>query len=292
MKTKLFLCCIAFGLLGCSERAAFTPATWVDITPGTFQMGTPADEPCRETGDYQETLHTVTLTLAFAMSTTETTQGQFEAALGYNPSTWPSCGPNCPVDHVSWYEAAAYCNALSVREKLPACYACTGSGPTVVCGVTAGYAGGAFYDCPGYRLPTEAEWEGACRAGTQTSLFNGTVANCTSWDATANEVGWYQANAGLQLHRAGEKKGNAWGLYDLPGGVWEWVHDKLQDDLGSDPVTDPTGPPTGFSQMLRGGSIEVAAQFTRCGSRYNNQPPEQRLRNTGFRCVRSKPATR
>lgn len=292
MKTKLFLCCLAIGLLGCSERAAFTPATWVEVAPGTFSMGTPPEEPCRETGDYKETLHRVTLTNAFVMSTTETTQGQFEDELGYNPSTFPECGPNCPVDQVSWHEAAAYCNALSKREKLSACYTCSGSGPTVLCGVASIFAGPGYYDCLGYRLPTEAEWEGACRAGTQTSLYNGTVSNCTSWDSIANEAGWFQANAGLRMHRAGEKKGNDWGLYDLAGSVWEWVHDKLQDDLGSAPVTDPTGPQTGFSQMLRGGSIEVAAQFMRCGSRYNNQPPEQRLRYAGFRCVRTKPATR
>jgi formylglycine-generating enzyme required for sulfatase activity len=281
--------CLIAALSGCGERVAVQAEEWIEVGAGEFPMGTPAAESCRETGDYKETLHTVTLTRSIEVQKTEVTQGQFEQLLGYNPSTYPACGANCPVDRVSWFEAAAYCNALSAREGLTTCYECTGAGQSVDCQPKATYAGGAFYDCLGYRLPTEAEWEYACRAGTDTAFYSGGVSNCTGYDARASKIGWYKANSGATMHIAGSKEPNALGLHDLSGGVWEWTHDFLTTDLGTAPQVDPWGPSTGFSHMLRGGSIEVTPQFLRCGSRYNNVPANQNFRHLGFRCVRTLP---
>jgi formylglycine-generating enzyme required for sulfatase activity len=280
---------LLFLLGACEGRPLHLPASWARVARGSFQMGTPAGEACREPGKFKETQHRVTLTTSFEISTTEVTQGQFEQELGHNPSTFVECGADCPVDRVSWHDAAAYCNRLSRSQGLRPCYACAGNAENPVCDPETGYEGRKIYACAGYRLPTEAEWEYACRAGTSTAYYSGLSSSCDGWDANASAIGWYSANSGTVLHLVGQKQPNAWGVHDLSGSVWEWVHDGFVVDLTAAEAIDPATASASLGRGLRGGSVETPAQLLRSGSRYNYGPPESRLRFQGFRCVRSVP---
>jgi formylglycine-generating enzyme required for sulfatase activity len=274
------------------------------VPAGCFFMGSPESEPCRSD---DERLHPVTLTRAFELGRTEVTQGEFLAARGYNPSSFSGCGSTCPVENVSWHEAAAYCNALSERAGLARCYVCTGApdagspavseaGPPdarppseVLCTVrAAGLAG-----CPGYRLPTEAEWEAAYRAGTFRPLFTGSLdpdacPGC-ALETAATAAGWYCANASKKTHAVEGKTPNALGLHDLAGNVWEWCHDFYLADLGTAAVTDPTGATTGYIRVLKGGSWNDLAAFLRGAARFPASSYE-RFSSVGFRCARTLPA--
>ncbi len=144
-----------------SVRVISIPAGYTLIPSGAFTMGSPPDEPFWY---YDETQHQVTLTVPFLMKITEVTQGEWQTIMGYNPSALQSCGSNCPVEQVYWHEALAYANALSAAEELPQCFTCTWSDDRANCSLKLQY--GKPYDCPGYRLPTEVEWEYAARVGT------------------------------------------------------------------------------------------------------------------------------
>ena len=258
------------------------PGTWVTIQAGTFQMGSPSSESCRHSN---ETQHQVTLTHKFYMQTTEVTQGQFTSLMGYSPSNFGSCGGSCPVETVNWYEAVAYANALSAQKGKAACYACTGSGKSVTCSEATAYAGKKVYTCPGYRLPTEAEWEFAYRAGTSTAFYNGGITSCSGKDPNLEKIGWYGKNSNSTTHPVGKKMANAWGLYDMAGNVWEWCHDGYKSDLGATALTDPVF--SGSSRVLRGGSWGGYPSLLRAAYR-GGFTPTYRDDGIGFRCSRTK----
>ncbi len=167
---------------------------FVLIKAGTFMMGSPEDEEGRY---YKEIQHQVILTQDYYMQTTELTQGQWEAVMGSNPSNFYNCGSNCPVEKVSWNDIQAFIEKLNQRGE----------------GI--------------YRLPTEAEWEYAARAGSTTAFANGgiTERGC-SYDANLDAMGWYYGNAD-GTHPVAQKLPNAWGLYDMHGNVWEWCQVQL-----------------------------------------------------------------
>jgi formylglycine-generating enzyme required for sulfatase activity len=227
------------------------PLELVRIEPGAFMMGSPRAEPLRSD---DELLHSVTLTRAFFLSKTEVTQGQWLSVMGTNPSLNQACGANCPVENVSWVDAVAFLNALSERDGLAPCYN----------GVR--FKGLA---CDGYRLPTEAEWEYAARAGSSAALP-------------------YQGPVAGELQPVGQKAPNPWGLHDMIGSVWEWV----QDMHGPYPLvaTNPTGPSNGGWRNMRGGSFASELRHLRVANR-GAQPRTKQLENLGFRVARSGPVT-
>ena len=291
---------------------------WCRIPAGCFMMGSPTTEACHESCIGKETQHQVTLTHGLELQHTEVTLGQFKALMGYNPSEF---GPNgttgnkgkcaaldCPVERVSWHEMTAYCNALSKQSGLTPCYADQGSGKTCTTDKYCGskevcqnktsciryepgskFVGQAIYTCEGYRLPTEAEWEYAYRAGTTTAYYSGKNVGslckaCSTKDTNADSIGWYCYNASKQTHEVGKKTANAWGLHGQAGNVREWCHDEYLKDLGTAEAIDPVV--SGSYRVLRGGSWGGDARHMRAVCR-EGHAPVNRGNGVGFRCVRS-----
>jgi len=247
------------------------PPGYVRIAPGAFTMGSPAGELGRIAEEVQ---HQVTITWAFLMKTTEVTQAEWQAVMGANPSGFAACGGNCPVEQVSWNDAVDYVNRLSDAAGLARCY----NANRVFAGL----------GCLGYRLPTEAEWEYAARAGTQTAYHTGvnTQTNCNN-DPNLNLAGWYCGNAANTTHPVGQKQVNAWGLHDMHGNVWEWVQDRYAA-YPAGAAVDPVGPAAGGNRVVRGGCWSCLAQYARAALRSGSDPGfrDDRL---GFRPARSLP---
>ena len=268
------------------------PAGFVIVPPGTFRMG----QRLGELGNDRDRTRVVTLRRALYAQTTEVTQGQWETLMGNNPSGFSSCGPDCPVENVNWYDAITYANALSAQEGLPPCYVLTGctgaAGVDLDCDpfVTMNVPSGNPYDCVGYRLPTNAEWEYVYRAGTQTTFYNGelTETGCSPLDPNLDLIGWYCGNSGDQTHPVAQKAPNAWGLYDMSGNVdeWCWDSDRLE---GDSPVTDPVcGDFYGFERIVRGGSWYFYSQIATSWFGYF-QWTDKHFNFLGFRVVRTVP---
>jgi hypothetical protein len=218
----------------------FTDSNFVLLPPGTFTMGN---------YEYREE-HEVTLTHSFWMQKTEVTQAQWVAVMHNNPSKFDVCGPNCPVENVSYtdvQEFIAVLNALSPDKH--------------------------------YRLPTEAEWEYAARAGT------------TGWYGTPGDErlgGWTKNNSLGTTHPVARLRPNDWGLYDMQGNVWEWVNDWYYYLYPPGPATDPTGPATGTSRVVRGGAWDNSAVDTRTFTRAYKLPTGADYnQGFGFRLART-----
>jgi|GEM_PF-658382 len=211
------------------------------IKPGSFMMGAGAEA------------HRVRLSKGFWMGKYEVTQEQWEKIMGNKPSSFK--GANLPVENVSWNDCQEFLkklNALFEKRK--------------------GKLGNGEF-----RLPTEAQWEYACRAGTRTVFYTGDA------DGDLDRAGWYQGNAGGATHTVGQKEKNAWGLYDMHGNVWEWCEDWFGPYAAGD-ATDPTGPSVGSTRVLRGGSWDHATRFCLSAYRYNLVPTFRNF-NIGFRVV-------
>ena len=228
----------------------------------------------------------ILVTRDFEIQSTEVTQEQFEAVMGYNPSHFASC-PACPVEMVNWHEAAAFCNTLSTTAGLSRCYECWGGSDEVNCTPTARYANP--YDCPGYRLPTEAEWEYAVRSGDTMATYNGEldVSGCVPSPVLA-PIAWYCGNSDSTPHPVGDLDPNAWGLYDMLGSVFEWCHDWYRA-YPSGSLTDPWGPLTGSERILRGGSWRYHAQRVRAADRGRGTSVHAGWDHIGFRPARTMP---
>ena len=221
---------------------------FVPIAAGSFVMGSPEGE---QGGIYYERpQHEVRISQGFSMGKYEVTQGEWEAVMGENPSSFKDCGTRCPVEKVSWEDVQEFLRRLNAREW------------------KTGYR---------YRLPTEAEWEYAARAGTTGARYG-----------ALDEIAWYEDNTGDDSGRTtqpvGQKRANAWGLHDMLGNVWEWTAD-WYGAYASGAVTDPTGPSTGTSRVARGGSAFRHASVARSAARTGQSVWGSY--DVGFRLVRT-----
>jgi formylglycine-generating enzyme required for sulfatase activity len=210
------------------------------IPASEFDMGSPADQKGHE---HDEALHRVTISKAFRIGVTEVTQAQWKAVMGQERGSVK--GENLPVHEVSWKDANDFCEKLSKSEGKK------------------------------YRLPTEAEWEYACRAG-QTGRFAGSE--------NAGDVAWNDDTSDGQPHPVAQKKPNAWGLYDMHGNVAEWCSDLYAAKYPAEAVTDPAGAKEGTARVLRGGSFSSFERGCRSASRASASPAHQ-LKTAGFRVV-------
>ncbi len=280
---------------GKKDGGGAVPGKWVQIKVKAFTMGAADNEPCSDAT--LERKHQVTLTRNFEMQTTEVTQDQFKQLMSYNKSYFKSCGGTCPVDSVSWHEAAAYCNALSKKKGVTPCYKCVKVGSSSL-ECTVDYSNKTIYDCVGYRLPTEAEWEFAYRAGTQTAFYNGGIdskkcQDCTSKGSNADKIGWYCANSGWSglkttPHAVAGKAPNGFGLFDMAGNLYEWTADGYKKDLGSAAAKDPWDDSNSTYKVTRGGCFEHRSYRMRAAYR-NDGKAKYGTILIGFRCVRTRP---
>jgi formylglycine-generating enzyme required for sulfatase activity len=268
-----------------------TDAAMSLIPAGVFMMGSDPAEPGRDT---DETQHEVTLTRSIYVQQTEVTKAQWDEvraqgpALGYTDLSqggelinYPSV--RHPVVSVTWHNVVKWLNLLSELDGLTPCY--TNGGLVIRTGLSTP---DCDFDASGYRLPTEAEWEYACRAGTATAFYNGpiTYTDFTPLDPNLDAIGWYGGNEGSVTHSVGEKASNLWGLYDTSGNILEWCWDWYSSYGEGAPVTDPVGELTGPGRILRGGAF--LAKAFECRSAFRNYyNPAEALNFIGFRPVRT-----
>ncbi|HHW97981.1 MAG TPA: formylglycine-generating enzyme family protein, partial [Oligoflexales bacterium] len=258
-------------------------------------MGSPQGEACRR--DDEDPLHSVTITRPFYMQQTEVTQGDWHRLIGNNPSHFSDCGEDCPVETVSWYDAVFYANKLSQHEGFEQCYIITHSTGEPGTGNYTATVEFAGLNCKGYRLPTEAEWEYAARAGTTTAYWIGSnigdggheVCGCGDpLGVLIPEAGWYRYNSD-GTRQVAQKEANPFGLYDVHGNVWEWVFDWHSPNYYGtcdEVCKDPQGPTEGSERVHRGGSWFDCANYLRSAVR-SKGAPDGRHGNVGFRLVRS-----
>ena len=256
---------------------------YITVKAGTFMMGAPMSDPCRQSN---ESYHSVTLTHSFEVLKNECDQWIFYTNLHYKPAEKDKpprkYQPGHPVANVNWHEAANLCNQASVKTKQSQCYKCTGMQDLISCVVDPKYPGNKIYDCPGFRMPTEAEWEMAARGGTSSPTYMGTIKNCKTKDTVAGKLGWYSWNSNMKSQATGTFT-NPYGIADMAGNVWEWTHDTWQTNLPK--ATNPAF--SGGNQIsVKGGGYESWAQSLRHAFRGPNTK-DTRMPVLGFRCVRT-----
>ncbi len=211
------------------------------IPPGTFVMGSPESERARFSREGPQ--HDVTLTRGYWLSETPVTQALWEVVTGANPSSFK--GADRPVETVNWEDCEAFC--ASLNERVPGLFA---------------------------RLPTEAEWERACRGGTTGATWAGDLDyddEGMTRSRTLDAIAWYGGNSGGETHPVGEKAANPYGLHDMLGNVLEWCQDWLGDYQAA-PATDPVGPGSGTLRVLRGGAWDRGARSVRAAYRFADVP--------------------
>jgi formylglycine-generating enzyme required for sulfatase activity len=272
------------------------PLDMIELPSGEFWMGSPESEPGRSA---DEVRHRVGVS-AFAVAKYPVTQKLYQEIMEQNLSHYK--GESLPVESVSWFDAVRFCNRLSEKAGRVPCY-------RIVDPKQETSTHGAEYHsdhqpvvswdqaADGYRLPTEAEWEYACRAGTETAYGFGDD------PAQLGEYAWFDGNSESRTHEVGTKKANMWGLHDLHGNVWEWCWDQyadytvITDNDKSASLIGPIDVPHG--RVLRGGSFAGMSRVVRLPPRLGGGPrelrsarrvgqwPEDRLQDGGFLCVRS-----
>jgi len=265
--------------------------TMLPIPAGSFLMGSSDDEEGRD--DDEGPQRKVNMP-AFEISRTEVTQEQWDEVMGWNDSYFS--GDDHPVENVTWHDCVSFCNKLSDTDGLMNCYTIAEidydghhiEDADVTCN----------FDANGYRLPTEAEWEYACRAGTTTRYCWGDVSQVILdsflisycwYDRNADEDYWTDPHADREgTQPVALKKPNAFGLYDMHGNIWEWCWDWYDGEYyrsAPDPDSDPMGPTEGDERVRRGGSWQDGALHCRCAER-SRQKPDHRRDNIGLRLVR------
>lgn len=227
----------------------------VFIPSGSFDMGSLASSS-------EIPIHNVNITKEFYISKYEVNQRLYETVMNHNPSIMKDW--SLPVDSISWLDAVKFCNSLSIIEGLDSCYSITGENVTWLDSTN------------GWRLPTEAEWEYACRGGAITDI---------SGSGVLEEMGWYNENSGYKSHPSGYKKANDYGVYDMHGNLWEWCWDNFSRTYyQNSPEDNPLGPATGTRRVLRGGSYSEGRTFARSS---NRDIPSSEFINIGIRLVRN-----
>ncbi|MBU2502060.1 formylglycine-generating enzyme family protein [bacterium] len=291
---------------------------FVLVPDGTFMMGSPVGEAGRQPDEIQ---HQVTLTRSFFLQEREVTNAEFVAELqwaldqgliaatsstahlddpgdpgvelvdlddpysriSYGGGSFTTDRPDWPVVVATWFGAAAYCNWVSEKSGLPPAYAYQANG-NWLCN------GGDVYGARGYRLPTEAEWEYACRAGSATAFANGPITPFEVTECHADPVlaviGWYCDNAGVAPHDVGTLQANAWGFHDMHGNAREWCHD-WYGNYPSVPVQDPDGPYYNQVRVIRGGYFGSFHMDCRSARRFELTRPDQGDYEAGFRLALS-----
>ncbi len=279
----------------CTVCSLYTPEGFVLVSAGTFNMGSNSGQ------DNNKPVHEVTITKPFYMGKYEVTQAEYESVIGTNPSKYkgdenlPAAGEvqeNRPVETVSWYDILVYCNKRSLAEDLTPCYSINGSVnpsdwgeiPTetdatwnsVVCDFSA----------EGYRVPTEAEWEYAARAGDST-VDKLTYSGTSDLDKLG-DYAWYGVTESVKTHEVGKKLPNAFGVYDMSGNAWEWCWNWFTGsyDTESEGGSNPTGVELGTTRVVRGGWAKNEGDYCAVSYRNGNKPFNS-ASSIGFRVVRS-----